>query len=173
MKTDELRSEAVLAVDPAPRHEISPYLFMQFMEPLGEADPSVEAGWDFLKDCWRPDFVAATRELAPTLIRWGGIFSSYYRWKEGVGPFNRRKTMLNRQAAFGADVISRAQAFARDRAEVRGAATKTIAECAQSLLTDALVTPAQDSRPRQRRSGVTILRGNDKKQQPCREPSLR
>lgn len=54
-----------------------------------------------------------------------------------------RATMLNRQAAFGADVISRAQAFARDRKEVREAATRTIAECAQTILTDAGVSPSQ------------------------------
>jgi len=54
-----------------------------------------------------------------------------------------RATMLNRQAAFGADVISRAQAFARDRKEVRDAATKTIAECAQTILADSGVSPSQ------------------------------
>jgi uncharacterized 2Fe-2S/4Fe-4S cluster protein (DUF4445 family) len=54
-----------------------------------------------------------------------------------------RATMLNRQAAFGADVISRAQAFSRDRKEVRDAATRTIAECAQSVLAEAGVSPAQ------------------------------
>jgi uncharacterized 2Fe-2S/4Fe-4S cluster protein (DUF4445 family) len=54
-----------------------------------------------------------------------------------------RATMLNRQAAFGADVISRAQSFARDRKEVRDAATTTIAECAQSILTQAGISPAQ------------------------------
>src|SRR5262249_26450761 len=32
-----------IAVDPAPLYELSPYLFMQFMEPLGATDGSVEA----------------------------------------------------------------------------------------------------------------------------------
>ena len=36
-----------------------------------------------------------TKELAPTLLRWGGCFCSYYRWKEGVGPRNRRPPMVN------------------------------------------------------------------------------
>jgi uncharacterized 2Fe-2S/4Fe-4S cluster protein (DUF4445 family) len=45
-----------------------------------------------------------------------------------------RKTMLNRQSAFGADVISRTQAFHEDRKAVRGAALDTIAECAELLL---------------------------------------
>ena len=45
-----------------------------------------------------------------------------------------RKTLLNRQTAFGADVISRAQAFSKDRRAVREAALDTIAEAAQMIL---------------------------------------
>ena len=84
-----------LAIDPAPLFDLSPYLYMQFMEPLGATDGSVEAGWDFQRECWRDDLVEVTRELAPTLLRWGGCFASYYRWREGVGPRTRRKPMLN------------------------------------------------------------------------------
>lgn len=88
--------EGEILVDPRPQFSLSPYLFMQFMEPLGVTDGSVEAGWDFGRNCWREDLLAVTRELAPTLIRWpGGCFSSYYRWKEGVGARGRRKPMLN------------------------------------------------------------------------------
>ena len=36
---------------------------MQFMEPLGATDGSVEAAWDHLRDEWREDVVAVTREL--------------------------------------------------------------------------------------------------------------
>jgi len=89
------RKPPLLSVDPTPRFELSPFLYMQFMEPLGTTDGSVEAAWDFLRDRWRPDVIAATKELAPPLIRWGGCFSSYYRWKEGVGPCHRRKPMHN------------------------------------------------------------------------------
>ena len=69
-----------------PRFELSPYLYMQFMEPLGATDGSVEAAWDHLRDDWRDDVVEVTRELAPTMLRWGGIFADFYRWREGVGP---------------------------------------------------------------------------------------
>jgi len=87
---------AALRVDPAARFDLSPYLYMQFMEPLGSTDGSVEAGWDFLRNGWREDLLAATRSLAPPLIRWpGGCLSSYYRWREGVGPRTRRRPMLN------------------------------------------------------------------------------
>jgi len=84
-----------IAVDPAPLYELSPYLYMQFMEPLGATDGSVEAAWDHLRDDWREDVVAITRELAPTMMRWGGIFADFYRWREGVGPRDRRPAMLN------------------------------------------------------------------------------
>jgi len=89
------QSSSTIAVDPAPLFELSPYLFMQFMEPLGATDGSVEAAWDHLRDDWRDDVVAITRELGPTMMRWGGIFTDFYRWREGVGPREQRPAMLN------------------------------------------------------------------------------
>jgi alpha-N-arabinofuranosidase len=84
-----------ISVDPMPLFELSPYLYMQFMEPLGATDGSVEAAWDHLRDQWREDVVAVTRALAPTMMRWGGIFADFYRWREGVGPRATRPPMLN------------------------------------------------------------------------------
>lgn len=84
-----------LIVNPEPRFDLSPYLYMQFMEPLGTTDGSVAAAWDFTRDRWREDVVEVTRELSPSLIRWGGCFVSYYRWKEAVGPRDQRKPILN------------------------------------------------------------------------------
>jgi len=85
----------LIALDPAPRFKLSPYLYMQFMEPLGTTDGSVEAAWDHLGDKWREDVLEVTRELAPTMLRWGGIFVDFYRWREGVGPRANRPPMLN------------------------------------------------------------------------------
>lgn len=85
----------ILEIDPTPQFELSPYLYMQFMEPLGTTDGSVDAAWDFNHDCWRQDVIDITKELAPTMLRWGGCFISYYRWKEGVGPLAQRKPMVN------------------------------------------------------------------------------
>ena len=59
-----------ISLDPTPLFELSPYLYMQFMEPLGATDGSVEAAWDHLRDQWREDVVAVTRALAPTMMRW-------------------------------------------------------------------------------------------------------
>jgi alpha-L-arabinofuranosidase len=84
-----------IVVDPTPRFALSPFLYMQFMEPLGATDASVEAAWDHLRDDWREDVVAVTRDLAPTMLRWGGIFLDFYRWREGVGPRAQRPPMLN------------------------------------------------------------------------------
>jgi alpha-N-arabinofuranosidase len=86
---------APLVVDPAPLFELSPFLYMQFMEPLGATDGSVEAAWDHATDRWREDVLTVTRDLAPTMMRWGGIFVDFYRWREGVGPREKRPSMLN------------------------------------------------------------------------------
>ena len=77
------------------KNTISPYLFMQFMEPLGTADSSVDACWDYAKDKWQDLFLEKIDELRPPMIRFGGCFASYYHWKEAVGPRNERKWMLN------------------------------------------------------------------------------
>jgi hypothetical protein len=68
---------------------------MQFMEPLGTNDSSVEASWDHLRDCWRPELIEVTRSLMPGMMRWGGLFSAYYRWREGVGLRAERRPMHN------------------------------------------------------------------------------
>ena len=79
----------------APKHPISPYLYMQFMEPLGAQDASMDAGWDFWNNCWKPVLIDKVKELGPKMIRFGGCFASYYHWREGVGPRDKRKQMLN------------------------------------------------------------------------------
>lgn len=84
-----------LVVDPKPIHKISPRLFMQFMEPLGVTDSSVEAAWSYDTDDWRKDFVDLTKDLAPGVIRWGGLLSRYYKWREGIGPAEKRPWYRN------------------------------------------------------------------------------
>jgi alpha-L-arabinofuranosidase len=55
----------------------------------------VEASWDYQIDDWREDFIAAVRDLSPGLLRFGGNFSRYYKWREGVGPAHTRPWMRN------------------------------------------------------------------------------
>jgi len=90
-----VRSGGAVIVDPKPLFEISPHLYMQFMEPLGVTDSSVEAAWDYNRDDWRQDFVDTTADLAPGMMRFGGMFSRYYKWREGVGPAQKRPWMRN------------------------------------------------------------------------------
>ena len=88
-------TNSIVTVDPAPRFDLSPHLYMQFMEPLGSTDGSVAAAWDYQHHQWRKDVVQVTQQLAPPLMRWGGCLSSYYRWKEAVGPRTQRVPMHN------------------------------------------------------------------------------
>jgi alpha-L-arabinofuranosidase len=84
-----------IVVDPRPQFDISPWLYMQFMEPLGVTDSSVEAAWDYDRDDWRKDFVDTVKDLAPGSMRFGGLFSRHYKWREGVGPAAKRPAMRN------------------------------------------------------------------------------
>ncbi|MEM6363408.1 MAG: alpha-L-arabinofuranosidase [Planctomycetota bacterium] len=93
-RADAASTPAIVVVS-NPVHDLSPYLYMQFMEPLGATDGSIEASWDHRRNRWRPDLIRATKELGPTMMRWGGIFSDFYRWREAVGPRAGRKPMLN------------------------------------------------------------------------------
>jgi alpha-L-arabinofuranosidase len=89
-----LPAEAI-TIDPLPLFPLSPYLYMQFMEPLGNTDGSVEASWDYDVDDWRNDLVETVSGLAPDCIRWGGAFIRYYKWREGVGSPALRPPMYN------------------------------------------------------------------------------
>lgn len=88
-------SGGAVVIDPRPLFDISPHLYMQFMEPLGITDSSVEAAWDYERDNWRKDFVETTRDLAPGMMRFGGLLSRYYKWREGVGPAAKRPPYRN------------------------------------------------------------------------------
>ena len=57
------KDNEMLTVNPQPTFDLSPYLYMQFMEPLGTTDGSVAAAWDDLHDTWRPDLVKAAQEI--------------------------------------------------------------------------------------------------------------
>ena len=84
-----------IQIDPRPLFDISPWLYMQFMEPLGVTDSSVEAAWNYDFDDWRQDFVEVVKDLAPGAMRFGGLFSRHYKWREGVGPVSKRPMMRN------------------------------------------------------------------------------
>jgi alpha-L-arabinofuranosidase len=86
---------SAIVIDPTPRFEVSPYMYMQFMEPLGATDSAVEAAWNYDADDWRRDFIETTKDLAPDVMRFGGLLSRYYKWHEGVGPPDKRPWYRN------------------------------------------------------------------------------
>ena len=88
-------TKGIIRIDPTPQFDIAPTLFMQFLEPLGTTDPAIEAAWDYRRDDWREDVVRCVADLSPGMIRWGGNFTRYYKWKEGIGPADKRPWMYN------------------------------------------------------------------------------
>lgn len=86
---------AAVVVDPTPLFDVSPYMYMQFMEPLGATDNTMEAAWNYDADDWRKDFIDTTKDLAPDVMRFGGLLSRYYKWREGVGPADKRPWYRN------------------------------------------------------------------------------
>jgi len=88
-------STNTIEIDPKELFELSKHLYMQFMEPLGVTDSSVEAAWDHGKNDWKETVIDVTKSLSPGMMRWGGNFSAYYKWKEAVGPRNKRVPLFN------------------------------------------------------------------------------
>lgn len=45
---------------------------------------------------FRNDVISALKELHVPLVRWpGGCFADYYHWRDGIGPKDRRKVIIN------------------------------------------------------------------------------
>ena len=42
-----------------------------------------------------PDEIQMARDLKPSLVRFGGNFTSGYHWQDGIGPLDKRVSMLN------------------------------------------------------------------------------
>src|SRR5271157_5689171 len=51
---------------------------------------------DAVEGYFDPEVLKATKEMNFSLVRWGGNFMSTYHWEDGVGPLDKRRTMLNR-----------------------------------------------------------------------------
>jgi alpha-N-arabinofuranosidase len=51
---------------------------------------------DAVEGYFDPEVLKATKEMNFSLVRWGGNFMSTYHWQDGVGPLDKRRTMLNR-----------------------------------------------------------------------------
>jgi alpha-N-arabinofuranosidase len=93
--------DVVVRVDPGkPGPTIDRHIFGQFAEHLGHG--IYEGVW-VGKDSPIPntrgvrnDVVAALRDLKVPNIRWpGGCFADEYHWRNGIGPKDQRRAMVN------------------------------------------------------------------------------
>ncbi len=87
-------SDSTIRIDPKPVFELSPYLYMQFMEPLGTTDSSVEAAWDHKTDNWKDTIINVTKKLGPGMMRWGGNLSAYYKLERRSWSEKQQETFL-------------------------------------------------------------------------------
>lgn len=46
-------------------------------------------------DSMDPDVIRMARDLKPSVVRFGGNFTSGYHWRDGIGPRDKRVSMLN------------------------------------------------------------------------------
>ena len=79
---------------------IDPHLFGSFLEQLGRAiyEGIYEPGSKFADaNGFRTDVAKEVRELGVPIVRWpGGNFVSGYHWLDGVGPKDKRPTILDK-----------------------------------------------------------------------------
>ncbi len=94
--TEWTKYETTLAVTPGAVRRLQPVDFAVAVEGTGRADvdelsvlPADAIG---ILD---PDEVAMAKAMHVTELRLGGNFSSYYHWRDGVGPADKRVTMEN------------------------------------------------------------------------------
>ena len=60
----------IIQINPKPLYRLSPYLFMQFAEPLGTTDTSIDAAWDFMANKWQPRAFAAAGFPGMAALDW-------------------------------------------------------------------------------------------------------
>ena len=81
--------KAELVVSPELGDQISPFIFGALTEHFGRG---LYGGlWDREREVPRADVMAAVQALGTTMFRYpGGCFSSWYHWRDGVGPRSQR-----------------------------------------------------------------------------------
>jgi alpha-L-arabinofuranosidase len=94
--TEWTKYAATLELSPGAVRRLQPVDFAVAVEGVGRADvdeisllPADAIG------IFDPDEVAMAKAMRVTELRLGGNFSSYYHWKDGIGPADKRVTMEN------------------------------------------------------------------------------
>lgn len=77
----------------------NPYFFGSFIEHVHQCVyPGIYDPFSSFADenGFRKDVIEEIKKIAPGTVRWpGGNFSSWYHWKEGIGPKKKRKTKIS------------------------------------------------------------------------------
>lgn len=99
LKTKEATTQLIVNAD-LPRGKISKHIYGHFAEHLGRC--IYEGLWVgpeshiLNTDGIRNDVLAALKKLSIPVLRWpGGCFADEYHWKDGIGPNENRKRMVN------------------------------------------------------------------------------
>ena len=95
------QQSVAMAVDAgASRYTISRHIYGHFSEHLGRCiydgywvDPKMQVP---KQDRIRLDIVDALKRIKIPNLRWpGGCFADYYHWMDGIGPREKRPTIIN------------------------------------------------------------------------------
>ncbi len=100
-KTQAQTTISMPANDQAAAPVISKYIYSHFAEHLGRGIYDGFYVGDTSKipntNGVRNDIIAALRKMKIPALRWpGGCFADTYHWKDGIGPKDKRPTMVNR-----------------------------------------------------------------------------
>ena len=90
-----------ITISETPQQTISKYIYGHFAEHLGHCIYGGFYVGDTSKipntNGIRNDVVDALRKLKIPVLRWpGGCFADTYHWKDGIGPKDKRPTMVNK-----------------------------------------------------------------------------
>lgn len=87
---------AHLAVAPGSVRRLEPVNFAVSVQGSERVDlDQISLMPDDAIDTFDPDVVRMAKDMHMTELRLGGNFSSYYHWRDGIGPVDQRKTMKN------------------------------------------------------------------------------
>lgn len=90
------RYTATLRLQPGQVRRLQPVDFAVAVEGTERADvDELSLMPDDAIGVFDPDAVAMAKDMRLTELRLGGNFSSYYHWRDGIGPLDKRVTMKN------------------------------------------------------------------------------
>lgn len=93
---DWTRYTAKLDLKPGSVRRLEPVNFAVSVDGTERVDiDQISLSPDDAISAFDPDVVSMSAEMHMTELRFGGNFSSYYHWRDGIGPLDKRNTMEN------------------------------------------------------------------------------